>query len=545
MSKGNGIITLSLGPTASIVNTHFWNSTSQLDQGQSALFHQPASHGKSTPRLVVVDWAGGSTVRKQWMLQRPGKKRERVDDGDPGMELDGLFHPPATKSGGSRAGEAVFATEEVAYWWKYMTPDLHSRSVHLLNESAQRGTTSTAFGDGIDAWKTLSNQEEIIDSIRFFAEGLDVCSGFHVVADCDSVFGGMAVSLLNDVKDIFGRTPLFTSALFPYHEEEPPQHLEHEVDFDRLRRAEERSVNRSLATSLLSAASSSYVPIDMASWASCDKAAAGWLSGPTHAASLSLDITNPVDAGAVAALALGAATSPWKMSQDKGGRAIFDMCAHLRSIPSMRLATLASIPIVPVRMQQSGYTLRSLLESLPVPSAPELLHLSHPWPLGDDGGRLVTSATQTIAQCFSVCGLSYMNDSSEQVVCEVYSQTAGTPRTLASVLQHPGLTSSTFPSSILPPGLNVAGCLDDEASREPYTEETVPQQFPTIAQLSTTNATALYLHRLAVQLRGMSSHRHTTQGLEPDAWRELVDDVETLVEDYDANLIRREDSDVD
>eukprot|EP01064_Diplonema_japonicum_P019184 TRINITY_DN27885_c0_g1_i1.p1 TRINITY_DN27885_c0_g1~~TRINITY_DN27885_c0_g1_i1.p1 ORF type:complete len:557 (+),score=140.78 TRINITY_DN27885_c0_g1_i1:58-1671(+) len=523
--KAEEILTVSLGPFSGIVNTHFWNSTSDHDAKLNVLYQQPnTGRGKAAPRLVVADWSGEMAVKRKWKL-RDGisgddimtTPEEQEDDDDEPMEEEDTTPKLRTER-----------------WWSYMVTPLHDRSLNLISERFARDHSHhNAFGEGYAAWKDQSYSEHLQDNIRYFFEGMDKCQGINLSCDASGIFGGLAHSLITDIKDDYGRVPIWCNALFDQNNDEADGYVaqpNEPTDFEALKRWERQGVNRALSHTLLSETADGYLPIDVPSWSKMGGRTPGWRTKPN---ALNFEVNNSVEVGAIASAGISTALSPLFT----GDMSLAHFCDVLRPVPSMRLSCLQTAMPMKLSMAAEGLHMQNVLQAT---TFDEYLPLSHGWPTDERGVKIFgTSTTHTMSQIFTARGISALpkteNVSHKQVSNEYWSEQLRTGRT-QSAFTSPFLLSSTFPASLIPSGLNVIGWQDPEAPAE-YTDTTIPTQLPVASHLSTTCASALMIHSINTRFKECHKALHLDQNIEIDQWKEAQEALEAMVDEYDQGLI--------
>ena len=555
-SPSNGeILTISLGPYAAAVATHYWNATSDHDAKQDVLFHQPSSKlGVAKPRAVVLDWAGGSKVRKQWKMKPPPTTAtttttattsddEETPEAEPHI-FDTFFETPSaqTPTAVEETTESTPAETDTVHWWKFITPTLNDRTVNLISEQTAREWGHTSYGQGTEMWKQNRGffEDTFSDNIRYFFEAMDKPQGVNLMTDGNGLFSGIAGELLAEMKDTYGRTSVFTTALFDHNVDEADDDHEkvknkkkhftsnttQEVDFEALNRWEQQGVNRCLNHAILSEHSSGYLPIDVNSWCKIGGRTPGWFT--QDRLGLKLDVTNTIDTSAFIATSLSTVFAPLQESEIS----LPHFCDTLRPLPSMRVSSLYTSLPFPAAFGERGVNMKDLVEKA---SFDAFVGLSHGWPMDETEKQrlLAREPVAVLSQIFSLRGLHSVPKAEggvphTQFCNEYWSEVFKTPRTFSCLPQTPQLLSGTFPLEILPGKLNVVGWQDPAAPEEYTTENTIPTQIPVGTMLSTTCASALMLHGLMDRLKATEKRRHTDQHLEHDQWFELQEQMSAV-----------------
>ncbi|KAJ9473634.1 hypothetical protein DIPPA_22165 [Diplonema papillatum] len=568
MSHRGDILSVSIGPFASVASAHFWNATTDQDAKQSLLYHQTAGSRigskTSSPRLVVVDWAGGSTIKKQWKLH---DRQSAPDPLDADEAMDGGGAPMAEDLGylanptAPAAGEApsTVSTSETVFWWKYIAPSLSERTGALVGEADARNfETLLSYGEGLRHWDETASSghsEHVMDSVRYFFEGMDACQGVNLTVDCGGVFGGVAEGFVQAMRDEVGRkVPVMTTALFSHSEDEAEGGVlsrsapgeGRTCDFDAIYRWEQQGINRARCHGVLSDLSAAYVPVDVNTWL----AKGSWLHEPSKKShhnvfsastgAPSLDARNPVETGALASAALSCVFPGVFLGERQDLTSLTNL---LRPSPSMKLSTCQLLFPVPLSMTGTGMSAASVASSL---DYSKFIPLSHAWPADTATSAPLVAVPQTyvVSQLFAGCGLFSLPSaaqSPEDAFTEHWRQYMRTSRTVSSVPDRQFLLSSTFPATLLPPHLNAFGWHDPAAPAE-YTAASVPSSLPVAAHLTTTCASALMLESVRQRLERADKRAHRDQHYEADHWKELADTMQSMVDEYDQGLLEKSDA---
>eukprot|EP01060_Flectonema_neradi_P005204 TRINITY_DN13454_c0_g1_i1.p1 TRINITY_DN13454_c0_g1~~TRINITY_DN13454_c0_g1_i1.p1 ORF type:complete len:541 (+),score=99.93 TRINITY_DN13454_c0_g1_i1:60-1625(+) len=517
--SGGDILTLSFGPYASILSTHFWNATTDLDAKSGALYHQ-TGRGKSYPRTVAVDWSGGSEIKKEWKLTNAELQAEAedIDNSEALMnmsilnESEHVAQADAKSDSNEDEGENIVSTTEIVHWWKYITPQLSSRSMQLISEQTARDYTSrSVYTAGEELFsKDSTLNDSTLDAIRYFYEGMDTCQGVLVFSEANTLFGGLTWDVLQRIRDDFGKASTWTVSAFMNNDEEVE---EAEGDWEKQMLRQRNTINRVMSHTLASDASSLYVPVDVNTWEKTYE--------------------NPVQSGAV--VSSGISTLLSTILDVDNEMQFGQFCDVLRPVPSMKLTTMQVATPLPIKMTP-GLPM-SFADILKIPYS-AYSALSHKWPAGHIYG---TPESHCMAQVWSCRGISALPfapgySSHKQCVNEFWAERFKTPRTYSSVSPSQYHLSGTFPTELLPRGLNIVGW-EDENAPQTYDEDSLPSTIPTAAHLTTTCSSALMLSNLLTSFKKCHRYQHKSYDLEDDQWREVTEILETMVDEYDQGLI--------
>ncbi|KAJ9518551.1 hypothetical protein QJQ45_018528, partial [Haematococcus lacustris] len=100
---------------------------------------------------------------------------------------------------------AVSTVEGVRYWTDFLKAQLHPRSVLCLPGTRHGVSDFSGYGQGRAAAAPGGEVlEELGERVRLLAERCDALQGFQVLVDDQSGFGGVAASLLQEVRQEYG-----------------------------------------------------------------------------------------------------------------------------------------------------------------------------------------------------------------------------------------------------------------------------------------------------------------------------------------------------
>ena len=247
--------------------------------------------------------------------------------------------PPTPAEADAAADEwaDAVATElqtSVHFWSDFLKVHVHPRTMHTLQRTT-RFDDFDCYSAGVEAYKHDAALENATDACRHFLEECDLLQGFHILADTDTAWGGVAVELLEYMRDDYPRTPILTFATearggLPVGREQAESAAdEHRASIEGV----ERCVPASVFVGALRAWRSSHRPpvrrrkplnsaVCMAELANYSTLilpmnAVGFVSGLGGVRMPSLSDFN---SSAIAATALEVCTLPYRLMQHREGR---------------------------------------------------------------------------------------------------------------------------------------------------------------------------------------------------------------------------------
>ena len=157
------------------------------------------------------------------------------------------------------------------------------------------------FGEGVEHLRTEERREEARDAVRFWAEECDHLRGFQVFAEDLSGFGGVAATVLEELRDEYGTAPVTLFSLRP-----PSESTRGSSTDARSRASRCALLNDALASSILAPSCDAYVPLGTPDQSRVSKFLPGYRGGDTY------------HSAAFHAAAIDTATLPWRVSDASG-----------------------------------------------------------------------------------------------------------------------------------------------------------------------------------------------------------------------------------
>ncbi|KAI8085008.1 tubulin domain-containing protein [Halteromyces radiatus] len=266
------ILTLQLGPTASYIGTHFWNTQeAYFNYGDSdlepefehdVLFRAGISSlgvETYTPRALIYDLKGGFGS-----LQKYNKLYSGVDTGvewDQGVNTISSEiekHPyqqqlELLEEGRTTLTDAVPQLDQTVTTWSdfnrvyYHPRALNSIATHQADDPLSPFDTYTI---GRQAYADNEKEADIFENaFRNMVEECDQLQGFQLFAGVDDAFGGFTEELLNNIRDEFSKSTILTFGVMASDSS------------GNMRWQQKKSLNRVLSTTRLSSLSSIYIPL--------------------------------------------------------------------------------------------------------------------------------------------------------------------------------------------------------------------------------------------------------------------------------------------
>ena len=205
------------------------------------------------------------------------------------------------RSAALEASAAALDTDDAKSWTDFCKACFHPRS-HAILPGLWRGVDLFAgFGEGVEHLRTEERREEARDAVRFWAEECDHLRGFQVFAEDLSGFGGVAATVLEELRDEYGTAPVTLFSLRP-----PSESTRGSSTDARSRASRCALLNDALASSILAPSCDAYVPLGTPDHSRVSKFLPGYRGGDTY------------HSAAFHAAAIDTATLPWRVSDASG-----------------------------------------------------------------------------------------------------------------------------------------------------------------------------------------------------------------------------------
>ncbi|CAG7727454.1 unnamed protein product [Allacma fusca] len=243
------IITLQVGNYANYVGAHFFNLQNPERNGDSeinphVLWRQVSArqnHPRWSPRLITFDLKNNYFRTTQFeSTSDPSNSLEEVSKGvlwdgsiqtfdqrgsfeaspqennkESGNEKDKDRREQGGTLGAAKSSEINRVRGQVKNWvdftqWRLHSPETSKFSVGNFSHNPTLGTLSN-YGQGLQIFKSM--EETVTDTIRRYAEDADYFQGFHILADQQDGFGGIASGILEHISDEYDKKTSFTFGL--------------------------------------------------------------------------------------------------------------------------------------------------------------------------------------------------------------------------------------------------------------------------------------------------------------------------------------------
>lgn len=452
-------------------------------------------------------------------------------------------------------------------WWQYITTGVDVESITSL-EPLQQTTPAGevpafhSFGHGLHSLGGSSGVRGVQEGLRRSLEDADRPQGAQVFVEGDSLFGGVAVHVLEELwEDAGGKLPV---CIFNLQTPLPAALTDPQTDIAFApQRVEESALNTLLGTSLLSAHPSAvYTPLEIRDWPRLLAARAG--AGAGAPAWLEEDAATAQYAAAVVDTALyglrdagGAGSTGTRDGEGDGyaGPAYYmrEWARAVRPAPSLRVASaLGALPL-PLRDRRGQpLELTRFLESNPLAlcghgSGGEAEGgVASCWaPLSHAFARSpLSEAGRVLGHAVALRGAGALPARAGTRLQEALLQYALPLRTssylgIAPRTQYP--MSATFPLSLVldaDTAAAAAAALGGAGDVQQRLKETLGGAVDVGSHVCTTYAAAPMLSRIAADAKpiirhvGKQAHYGPVYGLERDDWMERLEDVLQMADDY-------------
>nr|ACO14966.1 misato homolog 1 [Caligus clemensi] len=228
------VLTLQVGPYSNYIGAHFWNIQDKdlvyeprpvlPPSNPCVLFREGLSLNKEvtfTPRLISIDLKGalGSLPRygelytveedEDTQLWEGNVRKENRGDHNDEKDIDET--------------EPKVSKPSYEFWSDYLIPRLHPRSNLVIEEYQKDNTLKTFDIFGLGTQPDENEEQNVFESIRFFAEETDQMSGFHFLSDADSGFGGLSLRIKDHLLDEYPRKSILSFPVWPslYNDHSP------------------------------------------------------------------------------------------------------------------------------------------------------------------------------------------------------------------------------------------------------------------------------------------------------------------------------------
>ncbi|GAB1607555.1 protein misato homolog 1-like [Argonauta hians] len=571
------VITLQLGHYANYVGTHWWNSqeasfeydpskvTGPSEVNHDVLFREGKNlngHVTFTPRLILWDlkgslhslkkegvlydfrtprqreWHGNVTVKKKPKLEkneflRDFEKQEecyRVPSEYEDMELDSEENNSKTPEGSPKAEHSNQTEEEgdtmnkiynlddsTEVWSDFLSIHLHPKSVNIFNDFTHKSEDQPfdVYGCGYETMSSSDTWAEMEDRLHYFSEECDMLQGYQILVDAHNAFTGVAKSVLEYLNDEFSSKSLFTFGLTP-------------TSFLDLEPSGQHVINAALCYSQLPLFSSLFVPLSLATtaWPS-----ANLKNSPVFRKFSHVNYKAHLDyhTSALLAASLDTCTLPYRLRHKQNH--MKDISHSFNSL-GRKVAALCSA--VPFPLTEDGSLVECLMqmgEEVPwVSLSPQVSTKVKPWMMSTTLRGIPESRTTADNISAEFAPLLSQCNTREDVLKLYLSETMSSTLNAGCSVTSPCHLATTFPH-IFTPNITATGFLSTML-RPPLQAVT---SVPTITSLQSCSQSGhmisqLYEEAKKVQLKRF--HRFLSAGLEEEEFKDCLDELANLAENY-------------
>ncbi|XP_050403855.2 protein misato homolog 1 isoform X2 [Patella vulgata] len=560
--SGREIVTLQIGHYSNFIGAHWWNlqeSTFLYDAGREKgddcvnhdiLFREGITFQGAvtyTPRLVAIDLKGSlNTLNRSGGLYEDGREDEvkwsedvtlheamsgpkneyltdlemeceestskRKCDYSKENEDEDLLREAKREANDEIFGPKFYQlNDDIRVWSDYMRTYLHPKSIHIINEymHADEQRPFSVFGMGQHVFSDPDIFEQVEDRIRFFVEGCDQLQGFHILADACDGFAGSASCFLQYLEDEFHSKSRLTFGV-------TPPTLPDSTALDRCNRI----INHALSYEKMCEYSSLYIPLSLATslWRK--------IGAPQKFPYLQYKPELHYHTGAILASAVDTMTMPYR--REDNSVHITDITQSFSTLGRKLASLSSSLPYVMAEDEQTfADSLMLLGDKSPWRSLSPHIHNS----VSPDVQSCVVRGipSDRLKSRKSLLDKSSLSDILQQYLTDVYSNTQNS----GCIMKESCCVSAPFPH-IFTPDINRLGFLSSSPRLPKQGVEKVPvmtslQSSSEISNLFTS------LHEETSRFNIRKNHRFLDEGLDEDAFKVVLDNLQTLGSCYHNN----------
>lgn len=573
------VITLQIGHFANSIGTHMWNvqessfcygatGAAGVKEIDSDVLYR---EGRTllgdvtyTPRLIAVDlkgslntlrpdgvlydveteanditWGGDVTMHKasppvknQFLTdldlseENALQKSQNTSTDTPDKDMEELS-TSSSQTAPPIKDKMYHLDESVSVWSDYLYGHLHPKSLAIVRDFTHQSETEKfeLYPQGKDLLKKRELSEELEDKLHFFAEECDHLQGFHILANFDDGFSGMAAGIVELLNDEYHGKGVLTWGVVP------AVSSSNSATQDTY-----RVINSAIAFEQLSQYSSYFVPVALNSslWRKYGPA----LSSPY----LLYDPTLNYHTSAILASCIESMTLPFRLTKE--AISISQLCEML-SVGGKKIGTLCSSLPFPLLERQSIVSRLNEIQDTSIfkPLAPDIGNFSCLSPYsqfvvcrGFPSNKLKDAVPQP-QNPFEV-GKS-VDEMMKMMISNLYPSTVSSLLTVSQA----ALTSSPYPH-IFSPLVSSSGLIGDK----PRPEDEAVKSIPLVTSLQSSPATRNLLNKLSSEAKKIDLrryHGYFESNMEADEYQEILDNLDSLNQRYDGGSSPMEDSDDD
>lgn len=191
-------------------------------------------------------------------------------------------------------GEPIFDLTGSKFWTDYNKTFWHPSCLNVLSSLRHDSPVDIYNGEKF----STKEREDYLDRLRLTFEDCDHLEGLQMFVDADTIFGPLAVELLDDIRDDLGKVQ---NMIFPLFSSGGASIGQTDLDTRRI-----RSINRAITLSALRSSSSLILPLDSTIWRSK-------ISFPVLD---TLDLSNLYHTSAIIASTIDSLTLPFRAQEN-------------------------------------------------------------------------------------------------------------------------------------------------------------------------------------------------------------------------------------
>lgn len=577
MGSTKEVVTLQFGHYANFIGTHWWNIqessfiydpklAESKEVNPDVLFREGKNLNKQvtfTPRLILWDlkgslhslrkegtlydfrsdrtsgWDGDVTVTKKPRIEKNEflkdlekqeedyqvptdyEEMELSQDDTTGENLE--TKEPKEVDGNCDSQEDVFGQkfynldDSVQVWSDFLNIHLHPKSVNIINEFSHNSSELPfdIHGCGYQTMSATDTWTEAEDRLHFFTEECDQLQGFQMLVDTHDAFSGVATSVLEYLEDDFPGKSVLTFGTSPANFTNP-DHNSHHI------------LNTALCYQKLPSFSSLFIPLSLSSsaWLSRPSAHISYRKFPNAIYKPNLDYHT----SAILAACLENSTLPYRLWNKSGH--MKDITHSFHGLGRKVGALMAALPFPLGEDSSLVETFMQLDGEMPwTPVSPNISAETKPWMMSSvlrgisEELAMTSNIKPEFAQVLSHC--SSVSDVLELFVTELFpgSLNAG------CVVTAPCKVVTPYPH-IFTPNINSGGLVSTMLRTPMQGVDSIPVM-SCIQSTKESGKMVGELYEEAKKINIKRFHRFLSTGLEEDEFKETLNELANLGENYD------------
>lgn len=407
--------------------------------------------------------------------------------------------------------------DSVQVWSDFLNIHLHPKSVNIINEFSH-GSTEQPFDVYGCGYQTISETDtwtEAEDRLHFFTEECDQLQGFQILVDTHDAFSGVATTVLEYLGDDFPSKSILTFGTSPAVFPDPEHNSQH-------------ILNTVLSYNKVSSLSSLFIPLSLNSSA--------WLSKPnTHISYRKFPnaIYKPhlnYHTSAILAACLENSTLPYRLCKKNGH--MKDITHSFHSMGRKVGALMAALPFPLGEDSSLVETFMQLDGEMPWTSvSPNVTTETKPWMMSSvlrgipEENALTSNIKPEFAQILRDC--TSVSDVLQLFVTESFPGTLNA----GCVVSSPCKVVTPYPH-IFTPNINNGGLVSTMLRNPMQGVDSVP----VMSSIQSTKDSGKMVGELYTEAKKINIkrfHRFLATGLEEDEFKETLEELINLSENYD------------